>query len=63
MTNKTVTRDHSTDWPLPCPACHRLLEYQPRFVQEIRNPHFKCRFCDATGEAVWRIDGKEKLTK
>jgi hypothetical protein len=57
-----VERDHSTDWAIVCPACNKLLEYQPRFVQEIRNPRFHCRFCDKTGVATWNQDLRSRLS-
>ena len=56
MTRKlasAVKRESESDWGLECPNCKRVGSYQTRYVVEVRDPQFKCRFCDYNKAAVF----------
>jgi hypothetical protein len=59
----TPKRENVTDWQLKCPACDRTLSFQPITVSELRDPFFKCRFCDVAGTAIWDNSGRNRLVR
>jgi len=56
-------RENITDWQQKCPSCDRTLAFQPIYTAEIRDPFFKCRFCDAKGTAIWDNSGRNRLVR
>lgn len=52
----------ANEWFVECPGCNRQVVLQTPYVTEYRDPKFKCKFCDVTGELIAR-PGQSRLLK